>query len=119
MKPKTTLKVVPATPVNPSAPPSDLGELGQKLWRSIMEEYSIDDAGGRELLTQACKALDRAEACAEHIKRDGEVIRTKAGPKDHPALKHELANRAFVVRTLARLGLDVEAIKPVGRPPGR
>jgi hypothetical protein len=37
--------------------------------------------------------------------------------REHPAMKHELANRAFVVRTLARLGLDVEAVKPIGRPP--
>jgi hypothetical protein len=36
--------------------------------------------------------------------------------REHPGLKHELAARSFVVRTLARLGLDVEAIKPVGRP---
>jgi hypothetical protein len=38
------------------------------------------------------------------------------GIKDHPALKHELANRSLVIRTLARLGLDVEAVKPLGRP---
>jgi hypothetical protein len=36
--------------------------------------------------------------------------------KEHPLLKHELAARAFVCRTLQRLGLDVEAIKPPGRP---
>jgi hypothetical protein len=36
--------------------------------------------------------------------------------RDHPGLKHELAARAVVVRTLARLGLDLEAVKPVGRP---
>jgi hypothetical protein len=84
----------------------------------VTSEYGIEDAGGVEMLAQACAALDRAEACAEHIRQDGEIVRTKAGPKDHPALKHELANRAFVVRTLARLGLDVEAIKPTGRPPG-
>ena len=113
------MKVVPATPPDPTSPLPNLAEPGLNLWRTVMGEYDIADSGGREMLAQACKALDRAEACAEHIKRDGEVIRTKAGPKDHPALKHELANRAFVVRTLARLGLDVEAIKPVGRPPGR
>jgi len=39
--------------------------------------------------------------------------------REHPGLKHELAARSFVVRTLARLGLDVEAIKPVGRPAAR
>jgi hypothetical protein len=82
-----------------------------------MSEYDIADTGGREMLAQACQALDRAEACAEAIRHDGVVLRSKAGIKDHPAIKHELANRAFVVRTLARLGLDVEAVKGVGRPP--
>ena len=53
-------------------------------------------------------ALDRAKACAQHVQRDHEVSRTKAGPEDGPALKHERAHRAFVARTLARLGLDVE-----------
>jgi hypothetical protein len=71
------------------------------------------------MLRQACAALDTAEACAEHIRNDGEVVHTRSDPKDHPALKHELASRAFVVRTLHRLGLDVEPIRPsVGRPPG-
>jgi hypothetical protein len=36
--------------------------------------------------------------------------------KEHPLVKHELAARSFVVRTLARLGLDVDHAKPVGRP---
>ena len=48
----------------------------------------------------------------------GEIISTKQGPIEHPGLRHELQARAFVVRTLQRLGLDVEAVKPVGRPPG-
>jgi hypothetical protein len=84
-----------------------------------MTEYEISDSGGTEMLQQACSALDRAENLRLEIDRDGEVIRTRSGVKDHPALKHELACRAFVVRTLARLGLNFEAIKPsVGRPPG-
>ena len=81
----------------------------------------MDDVPPKNLsqrLNQACSALDWAEECADSIRRDGAVLRMKGAVKDHPALKHELANRAFVVRTLARLGLDVEAIKPVGRPPG-
>ena len=49
----------------------------------------------------------------------GEVIRTKKnGPlREHPLLKHELQSRSCVVRTLGRLGVDVETIKPIGRPP--
>jgi Phage terminase, small subunit len=99
-------------------PSRKLGQHGANLWKSVMAEYQVIDSGGIEMLTAACQQLDRAESLREQIDRDGEIVRTKAGLKEHPALKHELASRAFVVRTLARLGLDVEAVKPIGRPPG-
>jgi hypothetical protein len=31
-------------------------------------------------------------------------VRAKTGPREHPGLRHELAARAFVARTLHRLG---------------
>jgi hypothetical protein len=86
------------------------------LWRSVMNDYDIADSGGLEMLTTACQQLDCAENLRAHIDRDGEIIPGKNGPRPHPGLKQELAARAFVVRTLERLGLDVQAIKPVGRP---
>jgi len=65
----------------------------------------------------AAEALDRAEVCRERIDRDGEMISTKGGMRKNPLLKSELASRAFVVRTLARLGLNFEPVRPsVGRP---
>ncbi len=100
-------------------PPRPLGKHGQALWQSVNGEYNISDAGGIELLAQACAALDMAESCRAEIDRDGPVLRLKGGAlKDHPALKHELANRAFVTRCIARLGLDVEAVGRIGRPSG-
>jgi hypothetical protein len=81
-----------------------------------MAAYRIEDEGGIELLAQACAALDRAEALAAAIAEDGAVIRTRSGPKSHPACKDELACRAFVARTLERLGLNVEVVKSPGRP---
>ena len=100
------------------------------LNRNIMREYVIDDAAGLETLALACEQLDRVHECREQIDRDGLMIRTKHGPKDHPLLKAELAARAFVSRTLVRLGLGAETIKPIGmagfpmmtvrkRPPSR
>lgn len=112
-------KLSVVTPAPSGIKPSrKVGPHGTDLWRSIMSEYEIADSGGLELLTAACQALDRAEACRDQIDADGEILNTKSGPKEHPLLKTELANRSFVVRTLQRLGLDVEAIKPVGRPAG-
>src|SRR5262245_9896990 len=94
-------------------PPRKLGETGMNLWRSIQSSYAIDDAGGIEMLLQICEAAQRAEACRAQIEHDGELIRSKAGVlKEHPLLKSELACRSFVVRGLARLGLDVEPLRP-------
>src|SRR5262245_17010011 len=90
--------------------PRKLGRHGGQLWKTVMHEYQIDDAGGLEMLASACQALDRAERCREAIDDDGEMIRIKGGHREHPLLKHELASRSFVVRTLQRLGLNVEAI---------
>jgi hypothetical protein len=97
-------------------PPRTFGVVGSSLWQSVQSEYRIDDAGGRELLAQACAAADRVAALAEKIDADGEVIATKSGPKVHPAVKEELAGRAFIVRTSQALGLNLEPTRAVGRP---
>ena len=100
-----------------SQPPRNLGDPGLSLWNRITSEYRIEDCGGLEILAQACQALDRAETLRCEIERDGEVLRLQGAVRDHPALKHELANRAFVVRTLVRLGLNFEPVRPsAGRP---
>jgi hypothetical protein len=110
----------PLTLVDPAAtgisPPRKLGHHGLDLWNGITGQYRIDDRGGVELLIQACLASDRVEALKAAIDRDGETIHTRAGPRSHPALRDELQLRSFIVRTLERLGVNVEVIKPVGRP---
>jgi hypothetical protein len=107
--------ITPPTSIRPE-PPSKLGEPGLSLWSAIQTEYRVDDAAGVALLTQACRAADRAEALAAIIERDGMTIDTKIGMKAHPCIKDELAARAFICRTLQRLGLNLEAVKPIGRP---
>jgi len=97
-------------------PPRPLGPHGAALWGRIQSEYAIADSAGTELLLQACQALDRAEQLADAIADDGVVVHTTTGVRTHPAVKEELACRAFTVRTLTRLGLDLEPAKPIGRP---
>jgi hypothetical protein len=95
-----------------------LGVHGSALWNVIMAEYHLDDAGGLEILQQACECADRIGRLAERIEADGEIIETKSGMRAHPLLKDEVSNRAFLVRTLERLGLNLEVVKPLGRPSG-
>ena len=83
-----------------------------------MAEYDIDDSGGRQILLQSCAAADRAAECALLIARDGLMVHSPHGPKDHPLIRHELAARAFIVRSLHKLGLDIEPVRAPGRPPG-
>ena len=97
--------------------PRPLGEHGTALWGRVQAEYHIVDAGGVELLSLACESLDRAEDCRARIDADGSVQQLDNGTfKEHALIKHELANRAFVSRCIARLGLDVEPVRAVGRP---
>jgi hypothetical protein len=117
-KPKPQLALVTSSTATTTQPPRKLGEQGQSLWATVMAEYDIADRGGIEILVQACLALDRAEECAELINEEGLTILTKSGAKEHPLLKCELANRAFVCRSLQRLGLNLEVVRPVGRPRG-
>jgi len=71
-----------------------------------------------EEMLVACAALDRAETLSALITEDGEVIRTKTGLKSHPSIRDEIQLWAFVVRTLHRLGLDVEPLRSgPGKPP--
>src|SRR3954470_17558324 len=113
------LSVVSTPPDPVSTPPRPLGEAGRALWDRIMGEYQVEDSGGIELLLLACEATDRAAELGQTIQRDGPIVATRSGLKEHPALKAELANRAFVTRTLQRLGLNLEPVRSsVGRPAG-
>jgi hypothetical protein len=117
MAKKPPLKLV-GSALDPSAPPASLGKDGAGLWSAIMAEYDIADAGGRALLLQACEAADGIAEDAATIARDGRLIHGKFGAREHPLLRHQLAQRAFVCRTLQRLGLNLEPVKSIGRPGG-
>jgi hypothetical protein len=62
---KTGTEKPPLTLVDPAtiadAPPRKFAHAGLSLWNSITGAYQVDDAGGIELLVQACSASDRLE----------------------------------------------------------
>ena len=117
----TTPREPPLSLVTPGTngiqPPRQLGQHGTAFWQRVQGEYAITDAGGIEILMQGCSALDRAEAMAAIVAREGAVIHTRSGTvKSHPAVREELAARTIVMRSIQRLGIDVAPIKSQGRP---
>src|SRR5262249_23020665 len=93
----------------PPSPPSSLDEPGAKLWRSIMKQYAIRDAGGLAILEQACISRDRSTSFAATIKRDGTMIRGANNVmREHNLIKHEREERALESRLLTKLGLNIE-----------
>jgi len=111
------LTMVPGPPpADLEATPAGLGEHGTRLWREVQSEFSIRDVGGRELLAQACAVLDMAEMCRAQITTDGLMQKMSSGMREHALVKHELANRAFLVATLQKLGVTSEPAKLHGAP---
>jgi len=108
--------VVGSDAVGPQ-PPRPLGRYGRDVWDRVMAAYAIEDVGGIEMLTIACQAIDRAECCREEIERAGHMIPSHTGMRSHPLIRDELQCRALAMRTIDRLGINHEAIKPIGRPP--
>src|SRR4051794_37822110 len=89
------------TPVGPpdqaaATPPRPLGPAGRHLWDRITGAYDVWDEGGRAILWECCAAADRAEQLAERINKDGPILEGRNGPREHPALRQELACRSFI-----------------------
>ena len=120
----TAQKPIPIAACRPGTtpdPPETLGVTGSKLWRDVLEEWTLDDAAGLAVLEQAAQAYDRAESLRRQIQITGEVVETgNGGMKANPLIMCEIAARSLVARLLGRLGvLDREDKRGPGRPPGK
>jgi P27 family predicted phage terminase small subunit len=101
-------------------PPATLSRPAKDQWRRYVREYFISDTHGLFLLEQAMMAYDRMTEATEAIKRDGAVNMDRFGqPRAHPSLVVERDARAAMLAALRALNLDLEPVKPIGRPPGR
>lgn len=117
--PKRSSVVPLSTLVRAPSPPSPLEEHGQRLWERIHARYRIDDPAAIAILHGACESLDRAQRAKAEIARDGVSITGPGGYlREHPAARIELQSRAFMARSLVRLGLSLEPVRGgPGRPP--
>ena len=99
---KPTLSVVNANAVKP---PPRLGADGQALWNRLACAYDFSDECGRELLAQICEAARTIRNLSDEIEDNGALLRSRNGAfKRNRVHRDMLAARAFIVRTMLRLG---------------
>lgn len=100
--------------------PQHLGEHGAELYRSIGDEYQLDDAAGMALLATACECLDRIKAAQAAIAKHGELVTDRYGQtKVNPACGLEKDSRNGFLAALRALNLDLEPLRDApGRPAG-
>jgi len=106
---------------NSKKAPKHLSGEAAKIWKEILDEYSIDDAAGLRILRVALESFDRAQAARTAIDKDGLTVIDKAGQvKSHPLLPIERDSRAAFLAGLKALQLDLEPLRDrPGRPAGR
>ena len=122
MSKKPTIHLVSDADKAPATGPqplTTLGKAGRTLWDQVSSEFDISGVETRTLLSQVCESADRLARIRAAIDKTGEVIITRTGlPKANPAMQAEIAFRNFIVRTLARLGLQSPPGRGSGRPGG-
>jgi P27 family predicted phage terminase small subunit len=100
--------------------PNHLSIEAKQIWKSILSEYSINDAAGLRILRVSLEAFDRAQAAREKIDQEGMTITEKLQTKPHPLLPIERDSRAAFLAGLKALNLDLEPLREgPGRPGGK
>ncbi len=87
-------------------PPRGLAARGRAFWRDVAAVYELERPH-LEVLREVCRLLDRLDALAAVVARDGEVVRGSTGqPRLHPALAEQRQTALALGRLLDVLGLD-------------
>lgn len=90
-------------------PPSHLKTGARSMWKKLLTDYLIEDAGGLALLQAACESFQRAQEARRLIDKEGAVIKDRFGQrKAHPAVSIERDNRAQMISALRALKLAPE-----------
>src|SRR5215472_14872296 len=89
-------------------PPDTLSDEAKVWWRSIVDEFQVDDAAGWLLLQSALEAFDDMRRAQAIIDREGMTIADRWGQqKQHPATLVLRDSRNLMLRCLKQLNLDL------------
>ncbi len=88
----------------PDRVPVGTGLVGKRLWRSVLDEYELEEHE-LALLREAVRTVDLLDALEGAVKAEGAVIEAQGGVKAHPAVVEARQQRIALARLLAALRL--------------
>lgn len=88
-------------------PPAGLADAGSALWKSVTDEFELDEHEA-VLLLQAARTVDQLDLLQAAIDTDGVVVNSPQGSKAHPALVEARQQRIALARILSALRLPEE-----------
>lgn len=85
--------------------PKGLGYQGQKLWKSVMDEYDLDREPAKlRILFDACKMADAIDRLDKEAAKSPLIVRgSYQQPVLHPAVAGAQTARSLLAQLLARL----------------
>ncbi len=101
-------------------PPAGLRTAGKRLWRSVLQEYELEEHE-RAMLLEACRSLDLLDQLDAAVRRDGAMVESQQGARAHPAAVEARQQKIALARLLAALRLPAgsEGDQAEGRRPQR
>ena len=88
-------------------PPPGLSARARRLWADVLADHELAPAE-MELLRSACEVLDRADAAAVVVKREGVTVLDRYGsPKAHPAADIETRSRSLFAALIRQLDVKL------------
>lgn len=97
-------------------PPKYLGRRGRRFWRRVTADFDLSDSEF-ELLTEACRCMDRLEALDTALRERGPFIPGSAGQEVlNPAAGEARQQQIVLHRLLAALKLQDDEGQDMGIP---
>lgn len=92
--------------------PAGLGPRGRRFWRDSVARYDFTDAE-LQLLTEACRTLDRLDALDALVAEQGATVKGSMGQTVlHPAIAEARQQRLVLGRLVKQLDLPDEDDTP-------
>lgn len=99
--------------------PRHLSPEAKRWWRKLCSAYPFEE-DALLLVEGALEAFDRMREAQRDIQEHGIMLRSEGKmPRLNPATRVEKDSKATLLAYVKQLGLDLEPIGPVGRPPVR